>query len=199
MPRDVIVKRLIKEIGDLDTSNDENLPIEYYEMRDYAKTRVLLKSSINIHLLIFILINIFLILTNIFLDPKPIRNFFELWGFWVLLGWGFLLWAHYVIVKGIMDIEDIDKKIFAIISLILLYIAGILVFTNYITNYYSNNEFIWWHWAVGAIGLIIGIYAYVVYQTDERGSLKNRINKEMELMKSKALIDDTEKSNENLG
>ncbi len=198
MPRENIVKRLVQEIGDFDTSKDENLPIEYYEMRDYAKTRVLLKTSIKSHAVIFTLVNIFLFATNIFADPANIGHFFELWAFWVFLGWGFILWSHFVIVKGIIDIDDIDRKIFAIISLILVYIAGLLVFTNYISNYYLASSSLWWPWGVGLIVLIIGSYAYVVYQTDEQGSFSNRVKKEMKIIKAEAILKEARKSEEKM-
>lgn len=195
MSRDLIVKRLVEELGDLDTSNDENLPIEYYEMRDYAKTRVLLKSSIKSHTLIFILVNAFLLLSNFFADPKD--NFLEMWSIWVLAAWGLLLWSHFVIVYGIIDIDDIDRKIFAIISLILSYIGLLIIFINYLANFYGGTTYLWWYWVLAGICLVIGSYAYVVYQTDERGHLKNKIEKEMKKIQVKA-IKNTEKDGKDI-
>ena len=34
MPRKEIVKRLVEEIGEIDTSKDDDVPLEYLEMRE---------------------------------------------------------------------------------------------------------------------------------------------------------------------
>jgi hypothetical protein len=186
MPRKEIVKRLVEEIGEIDTSKDDDVPLEYLEMREVAKARVILKSSVKAHSLIYGLVNIFLLFTNFFADPNPINHFFEVWSVWVILGWGLLLWTHFVVIWGILSVKHVDKKIFVIISLILGYIALLLIYTNYIVIHYSNTDFLWWYWAAGGIALIIGSYAYIVYEIDESSKKKRQIDRELKIMRGSA-------------
>ena len=183
MPRKEIVKRLVEEIGEVDTSSDEDVPLEYLEMREVAKARVILKSSVRGHSLIYGLVNVFLIFLNFFGDPNPINHFFEIWSVWVILGWGLLLWTHSVIIWGVLSVKNVDRKIFAIIALILGYMGLLLIFTNYIVIYYSDTDFLWWPWTSGGIGLIIGSYGYIVYEIDESSKKKQKIDRELKIMR----------------
>ena len=185
-PRSGIVKRLVKEVENLSVDKDlEEHPLEYYEMRDLAKLRVVLRSSVRSHLFIYSLINILLILANIFADPNPINYIFEIWALWVVIGWGLLLWVHSVIIWGIIKIKNLDLKIYAIISLILVYIALLLIYVNYLTIYYSDSTYHWWPWSTAGIVIGIGAYAYIVHEMDEGGKMKIRIEDEMKKIQAK--------------
>ncbi|TFH31246.1 MAG: 2TM domain-containing protein, partial [Promethearchaeota archaeon] len=115
-----IVKRLVREINqhEEDDLDDKNFPIEYYELRELAKGRVLMKSSFKTHLFIYLLVNIFLIILNFLGGFQPLESFVYIWCLWSILGWGLILLAHGIILVT-MNIPNLEYRIYIIVSVIL--------------------------------------------------------------------------------
>ena len=76
-----LIRRLVEEIKHEDLTEEENLPLEYYELKELAKTRVLLKGSLKIHAIIYLFLNVFVIILNLFAISTTIVHFFDLWFF----------------------------------------------------------------------------------------------------------------------
>lgn len=187
-----IVKRLVKEIGAEPNEEDENLPIEYYELREIAKTRVLLKSSFKTHLFIYGLVNIFLIVLNLWGGFHPIDSFTDLWSLWSVLGWGLILVAHGIILAT-YTITNLEYRIFVITSVIAFYIAGFLVFVNFFAIAVTESERLWWYWPIIAIFLFVAGYAWIVFYSENKEKFNSRISQEMEY-----LMEKSEEKEENL-
>ena len=87
-----IVKKIVESINNPSNDASENLPIEFYELREMAKRRVLLRDSVKMDATVYFIANAFLILLNILL--KPIHSIFDLWALWFAIPWGVFLWIH---------------------------------------------------------------------------------------------------------
>lgn len=73
-----------------------------------AKARVEALRGFYIHLTVYVIVNLFLFLLNIFTSPDA------LWFYWPLLGWGIAIVLHAVSVFGIGRLASADweeKKI----------------------------------------------------------------------------------------
>ncbi len=185
MSKKSLIKRLVNEleIEKIDFSSNENLPLEYYELKELAKSRVLLKSSLKIHVIIYIIVNFFLIIVNLYINTSEIENIFDLWFTFVLIGWGFFLWAHSIIVLT-MNVYNLEKRIFIITISILTYLIVLLIFINYLINEIKEITVSWWPWPLVAIILFSGIYAFFVFENDDTSKLEIRIGKEIKKMKA---------------
>jgi hypothetical protein len=173
-----LIKRLVKEIDTVDMTPAENLPLEHYELKELAKTRVLLKGSIKVHAIVFLFVNIFLTIINLFADTRPISTIYDLWFLWSFVGWGLIFFAHFVIVFTI-NIDNLEQRIFAITVSILLYIIGFLIFINYFVNDMENLSYLWWPWPAVALALFSAAYAYIVFEHDDKKKMEKRIGKEI--------------------
>jgi len=62
-----IIKRLVKEVNkkEDDSSVEEDIPIEHLELAEIARKRVLIKSTLKSHIIIYLLTNTLLILINL--------------------------------------------------------------------------------------------------------------------------------------
>lgn len=182
-----VIKRLVEEIKNVDLTSEENLPIEYYELKELAKTRVLLKGSIKIHAIVYMFVNLFVLILNLFGRFTEINTIFDMWFIWVILGWGLILWSHSVIVISV-SVVHLEQRIFAITVSILAYIAGFLVFINYFVNHATNSEYYWWPWAAVFIALFSAAYAYIVFEKEDTSKMERRIGIEIEKMKDEEEI-----------
>ena len=126
-----LIKRLVREVKDVEPFPAENLPIEEYEIQELARTRVILKYSIKVHLLVFVCVNILLMTINIFTTLNTNGKIIEFWALWVIIGWGFLLWMHILLGLSIY-FEKLDVMF---PSFLLSLIAGIVV-----SKYYANKK-----------------------------------------------------------
>ncbi|UYP46623.1 hypothetical protein NEF87_002908 [Candidatus Lokiarchaeum ossiferum] len=183
MAKRKLIKRLVDEIDHDDPEDEENLPLEYYELKELAKTRVLLKGSLKVHAIIYLFINVFIAIINLFAVSTPANfGFYDLWCIWAILGWGLILWAHAAIVLTI-NIMNLEQRIFSITISIGGYILGFLVYVNYYVNHITESSMIWWPWVtVGGI-LIAAAYAYIVFENDDTSKMERRIGIEIEKMK----------------
>jgi len=172
-----LIKRLVREVKDVEPAPDENLPIEEYEIRELARTRVILKYSIKVHLFTYVCVNVLLVTINLF-TMNPQNSFMEFWGLWVILSWGFLLWIHILLGLSIY-FKKLENRIFFITSLTLFYLSFLLIFVNYLTIFLANGEFLWWPWSTGALFIFIAVYAYIVFETDDQTKVKIRVKKEL--------------------
>ena len=181
-----IVKRLVKELSQHEEEDheDKNLPIEYYELREIAKGRVLMKSSFKTHLFIYLLVNIFLIILNFLGGWQPLESFVYIWCLWSILGWGLILLAHGIILVT-MNVPNLEYRIYIIVSVILLYIGGFLVYVNYYIIVIDENHPVWWYWPAIAIGLFIAGYAWIVFYSENKDKFYTRVSEEMNYLKVK--------------
>ncbi len=180
-----IVKRLVKEINqpDEDDIGERNLPLEYYELRELAKARVLLKSSFKSHLFIYILVNIFLIILNFLGGLHPLESFVYIWCLWSILGWGLILLAHGMILVA-MNIANLEYRIFIIVSVLLIYIIGFLAYINYFIIEINEIHQVWWYWPAIAIALFIAGYAWIVFYSENKDKFYTRVSAEMDHLKA---------------
>ena len=177
-----LIKRLVREVKEVEPSPTEDLPIEdlpieEYEIRELARTRVILKYSIKVHLLTYICVNFLLVTVNVF-ALSPDETFWDFWAFWVILSWGFLLWMHILIGLSIY-FKTLENRLFFIVALDLFYLSGLLIFLNYLTIHHSHAEFLWWPWSSGGIITFIGVYAFIVFETDDKKKMDIRVKKEL--------------------
>ncbi|WP_457558669.1 2TM domain-containing protein [Candidatus Harpocratesius sp.] len=179
-----IVKRLVREIGTEQIDEDENLPIEYYELRELAKTRVLLKSSLKTHFFVYLIVNLFVVILNILGNIPPVESFLDLWSLWSVLGWGLLLLAHAMILAT-YNIPNLEYRIFIITSVISIYIGLFLIYLNYYLRIANNDDEIWWYWPDIAILLFIAAYAWIVFYSENKEKFNSRIEREMEFLRER--------------
>lgn len=172
-----LIKRLVREVKDVEPAPDENLPIEEYEIRELARTRVILKYSIKVHLFTYVCVNVLLVTINLF-TMNPENSFMAFWGLWVILCWGFLLWMHILLGLSIY-FKKLENRIFFITSLTMFYLSFLLIFVNYLTIYLASSEFLWWPWSTGALIIFIAVYAYIVFETDDQAKVEIRVKKEL--------------------
>jgi len=177
-----IVKRLVKEIDDIvEEEEEENYPIEYYELQELAKIRVLLKSSFKTHFFIYFMVNGLIVGLNVLGTDAVIESIFDVWALWVITAWGLILWIHSSIIVT-LQISNLEHKIFAITSIIIFYIGWFLVFVNYFVNHATDSTLIWWPWPAVAFVIFIAGYAWIVFYSENRGKLNVRISREMNKM-----------------
>ncbi|MHA1584904.1 MAG: 2TM domain-containing protein [Promethearchaeota archaeon] len=175
-----LIKRLVKEV-EMDVDSEEDHPIEYYEMQELAKTHVILKVSLQIHALIYIILNILLILGNLYYrDRNQPLNLSTFWALWVIISWGFILWAHLVIVVSINTIDRIETIIFVIISLIFLYIIVLLIYLNIYLISTQDYNVVWWPFSTIGLIFLILILWYAFSKTGDQKRFKKAISKEID-------------------
>ncbi len=181
-----IIRRLVKEVNksETDSSTEDDVPIEHLELAEIAKRRVLIKSTLKSHFIIYLLTNTLLILINlnVFEDPIPIDKITDFWAAWSILIWGIFLIAHAMIVVT-MDINDYEKRVFIITTVLNIAIGGLLIYINYLTNYLIDINTNWWIYVFTFLGFFIIAHAWVVFRESDKTKLEKKIRKEMEKLK----------------
>ena len=181
-----IIRRLVKEVNksETDSSTEDDVPIEHLELAEIAKRRVLIKATLKSHFIIYLLTNTLLILINlnVFEDPIPIDKITDFWAAWSILIWGIFLIAHAMIVVT-MDINDYEKRVFIITTVLNIAIGGLLVYINYLTNYLIDINTNWWIYVFTFLGFFIIAHAWVVFRESDKTKLEKKIRKEMEKLK----------------
>ncbi len=181
-----IIRRLVKEVNkkEDDSSVEEDIPIEHLELAEIARKRVLIKSTLKSHIVIYLLTNTLLILINLnaFEELIPINEITDFWAAWPILIWGIGLIAHATIVFTI-NITDYDKRVFVITTVMNIAIGGLLVYINYLTNYLININKIWWLYVFTFLGFFIIVHAWVVFRNSDKTKLEKKIRKEFEKLK----------------
>ena len=196
-----IIKRLVKEVNKSEDDSsvvEEDIPIEHLELAEIARNRVLIKSTLKSHTIIYLLTNTLLILINlnVFENPIPINEITDFWAAWPILIWGVALIAHATIVFTI-NINDYDKRVFVITTVMNIAIGGLLVYINYLTNYLNDINMIWWVYVFTFLGFFIIAHAWVVFRDSDKTKLEKKIRKEFdklkELEEKKTLKEETTK------
>ncbi len=84
-----IIKRLVKEVNkneDEESSiEEEDIPIEHLELAEIARKRVLIKSTLKSHTIIYLLTNTLLILINLNVFEELI-HINDITDFWAAFG-----------------------------------------------------------------------------------------------------------------
>ena len=118
-------------VNNSDQSSEDNLPIEYYELREIAKRRVLLKQAVKAHFLIYLCTNLFLLVLNFVLYSPS--NIFEIWALIPIGAWG-ILWIHlWVLLTD--QIPDFRRKMFLINVAIIIIVIPFIIYMNYWANW----------------------------------------------------------------
>ena len=183
-----IIRRLVKEVtkneDDESSIVEDDIPIEHLELAEIAKSRVLLKSTLKSHTIIYLLTNTLLILINlnVFEDPIPIDEITDFWAAWPILIWGVGLIAHAMIVIT-MNINDYDKRVFVITTVMNIAIGGLLVYINYLTKYLFDINSNWWIYVFTFLGFFIIAHAWVVFRDSDKTKLEKKIMKEFQKLK----------------
>ncbi len=181
-----IIRRLVKEVNKKEdgSSVEEDIPIEHLELAEIARKRVLIKSTLKSHIIIYLLTNTLLILINlnVFEDLIPINEITDFWAAWPILVWGIGLIAHATIVITI-NIIDYDKRVFVITTVMNVAIGGLLVYINYLTNYLIDINTNWWIYVFTFLGFFIIVHAWLVFRDSDKTKLEKKIRKEFEKLK----------------
>ena len=181
-----IIKRLVKEVSKSEDDSsvvEEDIPIELLELAEIARKRVLIKSTLK-SLIIYLLTNTLLILINlnVFEDLIPINEITDFWAAWPILIWGVALIAHATIVITI-NINDYDKRVFVITTVMNIAIGGLLVYINYVSNYLIEININWWVYVFTFLGFFIIVHAWVVFRDSDKTKLEKKIRKEFDKLK----------------
>ncbi len=163
--------------------DSEDRPLEFYELREFAKKRVLLKKTYKIHLLVYLIINGFLFYINWRELEDPRSSILHFWAYFPLIIWGIFLWVHgiYMVTNNVRFLmgTSLQKKIFIIVSLTMLYLALLTPFINHLINYYSDSSGMWWHYVDILIGVFVIVYWYAIREIDE-DKLQEKLDEEID-------------------
>ena len=197
-----IVKKFLAMVNNSDQSSEDNLPIEYYELREIAKRRVLLKQAVKAHFLIYLCTNLFLLVLNFVLYSPS--NIFEIWALIPIGAWGIALWIHlWVLLTD--QIPDFRRKMFLINVAIIIIVIPFIIYMNYWANWANTfaqfshyREMIWWPYILTACLIELAVHAYLSRTVPNEPKLDKSIEKEMEkLQKSRKIsISKNKPSNE---
>jgi len=75
--------------------------------------------------------------------------------------------------------KTLENRLFFIVALTLFYLSGLLIFLNYLTIHHAHAEFLWWPWSSGGLITFIGVYAFIVFETDDKKKMDIRVKKEL--------------------
>jgi len=178
------VKEVNKGEDDESSIEEEDIPIEHLELAEIARKRVLIKSTLKSHTIIYLLTNTLLILINlnVFEDLIHINDITDFWVAWPILIWGVGLIAHAMIVIT-MNINDYDQRVFVITTVMNIAIGGLLVYINYLTNYLIDINTNWWIYVFTFLGFFIIVYAWLVFRDSDKTKLEKKIRKEFEKLR----------------
>jgi 2TM domain len=177
-----IVDRLVKEVEQEEISDEEDgLPIEFYELRELAKNRVLLKDSFQIHLFLYLVINGFLFVLNLLYFPTQITSGYDLWSLWPILTWGIWIWTHGWAVLTV-NIDDFQQRMFVVISSTIFFLVSYFIFVNYYSNYLLDITVIWWPYILVFLAIFLSIYAYLVFLGKDSNRFEYKVLKEVNII-----------------
>jgi len=158
---------------------DEDMDLEFYELREEAVKRVAIKSSVKIHLVVWAVINIFLVFLNLLLTNFHVTGISDFWAFWTICGWGFGLYVHSTVWLT-LNVKNLGKKMFYIHILVG---GGLIVFLMAI-NLLTMPTYLWFGWVVGAEIALILLHYYISFiSTGHR--LEQAIKQEIEFLKQR--------------
>jgi len=164
-----------------DSQVEDDLDLEFYELRDEAVKRVALKRSVQIHFAVWAVLNIFLVALNLTLvnfRPMTLNDF---WTFWTLFCWGFGLYVH-ATVWFTIDVQGIGKRMFFIHCLIALGLIPLLASINLLTT----PAYHWFWWVLGGELAFLFIQYYITFISTGPNRLESAIQREIELLRKRA-------------
>ncbi len=156
---------------------DEDMDLEFYELRDEAVKRVAIKTSVKIHLAVWAVINIFLVSLNLYLVNFQITSITDFWTFWTLFAWGFGLYVH-ATVWFTLDIKNLGRKMFYIHFLVG---AGLIPFLAAI-NLLTMPAYLWFWWVLGGEISFILLHYYITF-ISTKPRVERAIKREIDALK----------------
>ncbi len=159
------------------TGPDEDVDLEYYELRDEAVKRVAVKASVKIHFAVWLVINIFLVILNLYLVNFQVRALEDFWVFWTLIPWGFGVYVH-ATVWFTINVKHLGKRMFFIHFLVGV---GLVPFVATI-NLMTMPSYLWFWWVLGAEIAFILLHYYITF-ISTRPHVDRAIKREMEVLK----------------
>jgi len=137
---------------------EEDVDLEFYELRDEALKRWAIKSSVKIHFVVWAVINTFLVVLNLFVVNLQVTGLGDFWAFWTLCGWGFGLYVH-ATVWFTLNVKDLSKKVFLIHVFMGVGLIPFLAAVNLLTT--PTYQWFWWV-LVGELALIV-LHYYITF------------------------------------
>lgn len=165
----------MSEIFDEDENWKDDSPFSMDALRHIAKEKVLWKLGVEIHCVVFIFTNIFLIFLNLFVNPGV------LWSVYVLSGWFVGIGTHLAIYliysRGIIG----DTKKGLILHVVISSLGMQLLFW---INFISDFSNLWFIWPISAMILAIichfSIFMLFLNKTGADGKKKSWIDKKID-------------------
>jgi cation transport ATPase len=185
---------ILNKSPDIAEDNTPDLPIEYYEIRELAKRRVQLKSSVKAHFVIYCVVNVFLLILNIWVDiwGKSNVSIFDVWVILVVMAWGILLCVHWTVYKT-DQWSNYGKKMFMVDVAVMSSLNPFLIYMNYYMNYVTFEGLrytprIWWPWILVICIIVLCIHYYLAFYIRSDKRLDRNVKNEMaKLTKEKGL------------
>jgi hypothetical protein len=192
-----VIKKFVKVVNENTTEpvTEEDLPIEFYELKELARRKVLLRSSVRTDAILYFVVNSFLLALNLFVDFDHITVIYDVWAIWPIFAWSIFLLVHFIIYIS-DDLPDYRVKMLLIDGAIVLSVNPFLIYINYLANYYAELALIsrytprlWWPWT-GIISIIFFlVHAYFVYYVKDDEKLEKSIKREIMRITKKEGID----------
>jgi len=183
-----VVEKFVNMLNNTPETADDNtpdLPIEYYELRELAKRRVLLKSSVKAHVVIYCIVNTFLLILNIWVDiwGQQDKTILDVWAIIVMMAWAILLCVHWTVYKT-DHWSNYGKKMFMVDVAIMVSLNPFLIYMNYYMNYVTLEGIhytprIWWPWILVICIIVICIHYYLAFYIRSDKRLDKYIKNEM--------------------
>ncbi|MHA1728182.1 MAG: 2TM domain-containing protein [Promethearchaeota archaeon] len=136
-------------------------------LRKLAKKKIIKKTFLKSHFIIYVIINIFLLGLNFLI------NYTYTWHLWVLSGWGLGLSVH-ALEYSISNSKIRTKNVKFILFNIGIYVAGnvFLLFVNWFINSGTLNWFyiscFSWSWGILTLFICFSYIKFQKYHTKER-------------------------------
>ncbi len=137
---------------------EEDMDLEFYELRDEAVKRVAIKTSVKIHLAVWAVVNIFLVILDLYLANFQITSITDFWAFWTIFPWGFGLYVH-ATAWFTLDVKKVGKKMFFLHFLIG---AGLIPFLA-VVNLVTIPTYLWFWWVLGGEVAFILLHYYITF------------------------------------
>ena len=168
--------------------NDQSFSEE--GLRKIAEQKISYKISVKIHFVAFILVNLLLLVINLFVINFEM-SIEKLWVFFPVLGWFIGLaihWVSYILyAKGV---SPMAKR--GVIYHIVAYLTVMLLL--YVINYGTLPSFYWvlypaFFWGIGVLAHVIVYKIYFKEKMTDKGESKSKkelaIEKEMQKMRKR--------------
>ncbi len=156
---------------------DEDMDLEFYELRDEAIKRVAIKTSVKIHFAVWAVLNIFLVILNLVLANFAFTSIADFWTFWTLFAWGFGLYVH-ATAWFTLNVKNLAKRIFFIHFLIG---AGLIPFLAAV-NLLTMPTYLWFWWVLGGELAFILLHYWITF-ISTRPRVDRAITREIEKLK----------------